>query len=112
MFAGPEEFELGSDYVGDLTGVAFDGVPGTAGASVAWTLYDAAETPVASGTGTFVSAGAYRITVPASAFAAQVPNPSRFRHTAGRIAAAVTQGGVSGSFGSPVRFVWPTPSAT
>ena len=102
---------IGRDHKGTLSGVAFDGTPGGSGATVAWALYDATNTLITSGTGSFVSSGTYSYTISASSFASQAPAVgSNFR--LGRVYVTVTQGGVSGSFGDTVSFEYPQPTAT
>jgi hypothetical protein len=101
----PTALEIGTDYLGTLTGVAFDGVPGDAGVDVAWTLYDAANQVLGSGVGVYVSAGVYTLVIPAGDFDAQAPYPSAYK--SGRVHVALTRSGVRGSLGQRLYFGYP-----
>ena len=103
---------IGRDYKGTLSNVAFDGVAGNNTAVVTWTLYNSANSPIATGTGSYVSSGTYSFVIDKLSFSVQAPSfPNRY--TSGYLSVNISQGDADGSFGyEEVEFRWPNSLAS
>ncbi len=102
-------FEIGTDWQGTLSGVTFDGTAGSNAATFVVTLYDADNASLGTGTGTYVSSGTYRVRVAASVFSSEAPTTIT-GYKLGRLNVAISEGGVTATFGGPVTFCYPDAS--
>lgn len=101
---------IGRDYIGTLTGVAFNGTPGDSGVTITWELLNRFGVPIASGSGDYVSSGQYTFTVDYTLFDSERPLvPDGY--LPGRLLVHINRDEADGSVGKSIRFMFPPETA-
>ena len=99
-------FYIGTEYKGTTANAAFDDVLLDEDAVVTWELYDRFKNELGNGTATYVSDGVFTVIVDPSYFESQkplIPTGS----LPGRLIVRFFRGGVEGSLGNDIKFMYP-----